>query len=407
MFHSKWVKSVLQPAWEGRSQLFKSEGANIWKRLCIAALAPAFVGLALVGVSGTARANDALTSTVTIPDGQPSAIIKDNGNATGTIQLLYTPTSCTVGQFAQFNLNLTDTAGNGASPMYPVTVSLVDDGKGTAAQASPASTSLTVTGSGWTNTDLVTIFITDCSGVTNGSTAIANLNVSSSGSHLDTITSVQVHITFSISSSSRCLNLYSFETDQGTGDPLNAVTVNAKKSGSVTGTSPGQASVDALVVNNCGAPVSFDVAMGLDPEWQTNPSGNAGNATFFYTQSGELDPVADFNLVSSLITSSTGTSQHEAVCLQNVTLPAGQSYLVTVHSEIRDGLTIAQLPIAPDSDFDFGTTIFAAGSHCTNPYAQASIVNAFHENDSGYSDIDDPSGATTATSDMTFIVKQP
>jgi hypothetical protein len=372
----------------------------------------------LATASGVAWGNDKLLSGVTIPNGQPVPIIKNNGVATGTIQLFYTATSCTVGTFAQFNLNLEDVAGSGTAPNYTVNVALSDDGKGTKAQVSPGTTPLSVKGVGWiagtdldgdggtpaTDADLVTISITSCDGIVDGSTAIANLEESTpNGSHLDTVTNVNVHINFVISGS--CLNLYSFETDQDTGDLVNSVTVNAKKDGSVTGTSaPGQASVDVLVVNTCSTPQSFDLSVGLDPDWETNPHDNPGNATSVYTQSGELDPVTNFNEVTSLM-GGTGTPEKEKLCLQSVMLPANSSYLVTVHSELNNsGLTVSALP--SDLDFDFGGTIFQAGSTCTTTFPTPNIVNAFHENASGYIDTDDPSGVTTATSDLPFTVKQ-
>ena len=383
------------------------------------------VSILLFMAANTVWANDKLLSEVTIPTGQPVPIIQNNGVATGTIQLYYTATSCTVGQFAQFNLNLEDVAGSGQSPSYPVLVGLVDNGKGTDAQVSPNPSSVSVSGVGWiagsdvdgdsgtpaSSAVLVTVNITSCDWFKDGGTAIANLGeTTASGSHLDTITNVNIHI--NAVASSACLNLYSFETTQDAGSPLTAVTVNAvtntksKNYGSVSGTSPGQASVDALLVNTCASSYTVDLAVGLDPEWQTNPNNNPGNATFVYTTTGELDPTTDFSGITTLITSSSGTAKGETLCLQNITVAPGASLLATVHSELNTGysggLTISLLPA--DGDFDFGATIFQPGSGCTTAYPTASIVNAFHENSSGYSDIDDPSGATTATSDVTFTV---
>lgn len=346
------------------------------------------LALLLAAASGTAWANDEIDSTVTIPAGQPTPIIKNNGVETGTIQLIYTATSCAVGPFAQFSLNLKDVAGTtGTSPTYPITLSLKDDGKGTDAQASPSPNSFSVTGpSGtWSDSSLVTINITSCSNFKDGAPLIANLQESTpSGSHLDTITSVNVHINAVVSSA--CLNLYSFETNQDTGSLLTSVSVNANK-GSVKSTSPGQASVDALVANTCGSQLSFDLQVGLDPQWQTNPSGNPGNATFTYTTAGELDPVTDFSLITSLINSGTGTPQHEVLCLQNVNLAAGDSFLATVHSEIISGIAVSSLP--SDGDFDFSATIFAPGSSCGTAYATPSII----------------SPSNPATSTLTYTVK--
>jgi hypothetical protein len=150
--------------------------------------------------------------------------------------------------------------------------------------------------------------------------------------------------------------------------------------------------------------------VGLDPQWETNPNNNPGNATFTYSTTNQaLDPVSDFGLVTSLISSGAGAPQHENLCLQNVTVNPGDSFLVTVHSDINTGynggLKVSALP--SDSDFDFGATIFLAGSSCGTAYPTPTIVKAFHENGAAYTDADDPSGLTTATSDLTFTVKQP
>jgi hypothetical protein len=344
--------------------------------------------VALVLATATVWANDEVDSTVTIPSGQPIPIIKNNGVETGTIQLWYTiaANSIPCGEFAQFNLNLNDVAGTGETPTYPVTLNLVQSGTGTPVQffsASPLSpdpATFSVIGNGWTGSSLVTIFI-DCAKLPSGSPydgedIVGNLNEQTEpqGSHLDTISTIQVHITLAMPDA--CLKLYSFETNQGSGSPLSAVTVVANKSGAVKSTNPGQASVDALVVNTCPEPFSFDLAVGLDPEWQTNPSNNPGNATFTYMTSGELDPTTDFSLITSLIHSG-GTPQHEVLCLQNVTLPASSSFLTTVHSEINTGydggLTVPLLP--SDGDFDFNATIFEPGTSCSVAYPTPSIIS--------------------------------
>jgi hypothetical protein len=80
--------------------------------------------------------------------------------------------------------------------------------------------------------------------------------------------------------------------------------------------------VDTLVVNTCGTLETFDANVGLDPQWQTIPNNNPGNATFTYTTAGEVDPSTftsggqQFPLSASLFNagSSCGTL-----------LPAGQS----------------------------------------------------------------------------------
>jgi hypothetical protein len=382
----------------------------------MAALVALAVAAGLALTVSPASANDSLLSGVTIPAGQPVPIIINNGVPSGTIQLFYTATACSVGPFAQFNLNLEDVAGRGASPPYPVTVSFSDVGAGTAAQASADPASLDVPGAGWiagsdvdgdggspaASAVLVTVSVTRCDWFTNGGTAIANLRESAPGrSHLNTISNVNVHIT--AVDADACLNLYSFETNQDSGDALASVVVNAKTNDSVTGTDPGQASVDALVVNTCAESYSFDLGVGLDPEWQTNPHDNPGNATFTYMNNStvqEIDP-GTFNITAL----GSGAPQGESLCLSNVTLPAGQTFLAMVHSELNThfngNLTVSLLPADSPADFDFNATIFQPNSSCGVAYPTPSIINADQV------DAPSPANPAEATSDLTFTVHQP
>jgi hypothetical protein len=319
--------------------------------------------LLLALASTAAFANDQVVSTVTNLPG-PQAVIVNNGVPSGTIQLWYTVvgTAFPCGSFAQFSLGLTDTAGSsGKTPSYSVTLNLAASGNGTPAQLLPAPSQFTVSGAGWSGSSVVTVSI-DCSKVgtpTDGQQIDGNLNEQTdpSGSHLDTISTIQAHIKLVIPSATACLKLYSFETDQDSGTLLTGVAVTANKNGSVKATNPGTISGDALVVNTCGTSETFDAKVGLDPQWQTIPINNPGNATFTYTEAGEVDP-STFNLAAF----GTGTPQGQAVCLSNVTLGSGDSFLATVHSAIMSGITVISLPT--DSDFDFSASLFNAGSSC-------------------------------------------
>jgi hypothetical protein len=326
----------------------------------------------MFGVTSAARANDRILSTVT-PVSGPAPVIVNNGVPSGTIQLWYTYTGSAFpcGQFATFNLNLSDQAGTtGASPTYPVGLNLVQSGSGTPVQFSPAPSPnvFSVSGSGWSNTSLVTVSI-DCSKLdspTDGESIDGNLNEQTNpqGAHLDTISTIQVHIKLVFPT--QCLKLYSFETDQDSSTLLTGVALQVHQ-GTVKAMNPGEASLDALVVNTCPASQSFDVAVGLDPEWETNPHNNPGNATFTYFTTGEVDP-STFNLAAF----GTGTGQGEALCMTNVTLPGNESFLTTVHADIISGISTSSLP--SDSDFDFSATMYPAGSGCTGTPLGSSIV---------------------------------
>jgi hypothetical protein len=316
----------------------------------------------MFGATSAARANDKIVSTVT-PISGPVPIIKNNGVPSGTIQLMYTftGTEFPCGQFATFNLGMVDQAGtSGVSPSYPVGLDLTQSGSGTAVQFSPAPSpnEFSVTAPGWPGNSTVSVSI-DCSKLDtpyDGEGIDGNLNEQTipQGAHLDTISTIQVHITLVYPT--QCLKLYSFETEQDSSALLTSVALQVNR-GSVKSMSPGQASVDALVVNTCPSPETFDILVGLDPDWETNPHSNPGNATFTYFTTGEVDP-STFNLT----TFGTGTPQGEALCLTNVTLPGNESFLTTVHSDIISGLSTSLLPSG--NDFDFSATLYQAGSGC-------------------------------------------
>jgi hypothetical protein len=325
-------------------------------------------------LSTSALANDQIISTVTNSASGPQAIIVNNGVPSGTIQLWYTyvGSAFPCGQFATFNLALQDNAGSrGTAPTYPVELDLAQTGNGTPVQflppPDPASFQVTA---GSLNYSVVAVTI-NCANLPagapyDGEDIVGNLNQSTNppGSHLDTISTIQVHIKLSIPSASACLKLYSFETDQ-TGNLLDSMGVTVH-SGNVKSTQPGTISVDGLAVNTCPDSQSFDLDIALDPKWDTQPSNGHGISTFAYALSGEVDPATyDFTTLTG------GTSQVENLCIPNVTLESGQSYLVTVHSA-------ANTPFAPPASgtFNFGASLSTAGSSCSSSaYLPHSLVS--------------------------------
>jgi hypothetical protein len=133
---------------------------------------------------------------------------------------------------------------------------------------------------------------------------------------------------------------------------------NAHK-GTVTSTNPGIVSVDGLVVNTCPDPESFGLGIGLDSNWSTNPSNNPGNAVFTYTETGALDPT----VTNFTVPTTGGTGQGQALCLDNVSLSSGSSYLVTVHSQLNSGIPISSLPATA---FTFSAALSTAGTSCSS-----------------------------------------
>ncbi len=339
--------------------------------------------LMLAATASAALANDSIISGVSIPSNQPIPIVQENGSAKGTIQLYYKAigSNFPCGEFAQFSLDLTgQQSTNKQGGSYPAYLKLQQIGNGSAVKLTADPSSWTVPGYDWEGSSTIRIFI-DCSQIPSnpldGAEIVGNLNESATiseidnrSAHIDTITNIQVHIT--LSHPTTCLKLYSFESYQdpeGTnqaGDLLTSIGVTSSN-GNVRSTDPGQVSVDAMVINICTTPQSFDLGIGLDPLFETNPNGNSGNATFTYRTYGNFEPQT-----YTLSTFGAGSPEGEILCLGNVTLGAGEAYLVRVHSALQKKLLVSDLP--QDFSFDFGATLFVAATECKGALLDASLV---------------------------------
>jgi len=182
-----------------------------------------------------------------------------------------------------------------------------------------------------------------------GTDLVGNLKLDA-GSKVGTVTNIQVHIR--LVHPTDCLKVYNFVTDQdfnlGILDSTSLnVPKNGAKAGKVTSSQPGQFSDNVLVVNTCGSDQSFDLRIGLDSSFTTN----GANAVKTYNAAGEFDS-SNFN--TSL--SGTGTPKGQSLCLQNVTVAAGTSFLATAHSKITDNWPQTSLPA--DGTFDFAASLY-------------------------------------------------
>jgi hypothetical protein len=324
--------------------------------------------LAALLASGTAHASDAVMGSVTIPAGQPEPIVVENGTtqsqgtyAIGTIQLLYTVEAMEfpVGDFAVFNLGLAIQASTKGQPtVYPVNVLSLNQTGSSSLVLDPATDSFSVGSAAWTTETPVTVRIP--AGVPNddGTTLVGNLQiVAPGGSHLDTVTTVQVKI--KLVHPTACLKLYDFVTDVDLTTVYSDIQVNVNRRGNVTSTNPGQLSNNVLVVNTCASPETFDARVVLDPYFSTNPSNNPGNAVFTFFSSSEVDP--DTALAASW---STGAGQGQNLCLPGVTLPAHSSWLAAVKMSFNAGISSSSL--ASPGTFAFsGTLLDPATTGCS------------------------------------------
>lgn len=322
-----------------------------------------FVSIAMLLVSlGTAWAGDNIQVNITTPSGQIAPALKLNGNdaTLGTIQLFYSVNafSFTPGNFTVFTVNMKDVHLNGNNnAVYPTTLTLKQNGSQDVT-LTPDTSSFDVNTLGWSGSTNVTVAISPDVSSADGTDIVGNLNLSIPGSdHVDTPTTVQVHIRL-VYPASTCLKVYDFMTDADFTAILTSTTVNLNNKLKVVSSQPGQFSDNVMVANTCSTSQSFDLSTALDPRFQTNPSNNPGIAVFSYTTAGEIDPTT-FNILSF----GTGTKQGQNLCLQNVTVAAGSTFLATVHSEVIKGISSTTLGTAP---FAFSGTLYqTVNAGCT------------------------------------------
>ena len=317
--------------------------------------------LVLAFAAGTAWAKDSITVTVTNAT-NPTPVIVENGKATGTIQLFYTVNAYqyTLGQFATFDVDwvISQDSRNPTDYGAGIRFQLSQDQQGGNVDLSPNPASFNLTAAGQSGKSTVTVFIVnDKDGnpppSADGTDLVGNLKLETDpNGKVNTVTSIQVHI--KLVYPTNCLKVYNFVTDQDYNmGILSTTSVNVFTSGPKTGqvksSYPGQYSDNVLLANTCPTNQAFDLRIGLDPSFETNPSGNPGNAVFTYSTSGEVDP-SSFSISSF----GTGTAQGQQLCLQNVPVAAGTTFLATVHSQVKKGPN--SLP--SDGTFDFSATLY-------------------------------------------------
>ena len=323
--------------------------------------------------AGTAWAKDSVK--VTVSNASASPVIVNNGQAVGTIQLFYTVTAASfpLGAFATFDVNWLTVLGTPRATNYGsgVEFDLLQDQQGGYVDLSPSPGSFLLTAAGQSGVSTVTVYIsTDKDGnpppSADGTEIVGNLKLDA-GSAVGTVSNIQVHIRL-VHPVSQCLRAYDFVTDQDfVVGILSTTSLNVPKNGAhkdqVVSSNPGQFSDNVLIVNTCPIDQSFDLGIGLDPGF--SPQG--ANAVFTYTATGEFD-TSSFNVILL----GAGTPRGQVLCLQNVTVAAGSSFLATVHSKVADNLPKASLPA--DGNFDFAATLFQnVNSACTGaPHPLAS-----------------------------------
>jgi hypothetical protein len=340
-----------------------------------AAIGLVFATVLLGAGTAFAQDKDSIQASVSIPAGQPVPVMTENGSgytpgtyAVGVIHLDYTYVGMTFpsGLFATFDLNLgVYNVDDKKAPVFPVILELKDIGSPNVT-LSPATSPLQVSGWAWTESVPVTISIpssvaSDPLLNADGTVLVGNFALDA-GKDLKTVTNVQVKITLVHPTS--CLKTYNFITDADLTNIITTTEIGVNKKGKVTSTNPyGSLSDNLMVVNTCSTPEAFDARVWLDPSFTTQPNNNPGNAVFSFTTAGEIDPTT-FNIASFGL----GTAQGQNLCLQNVSVPAGATFLATVHMSINNGMAATSLPgggTGASTFSGFAGALYVAGSACS------------------------------------------
>jgi hypothetical protein len=251
------------------------------------------------------------------------------------------------------------TTGN--KPDYPVMLSLKQVGSDDLT-LTPSATPPQVSGVGWSNSVLVTVSISDSVATDpllneDGDVLVAKLQLVADSPHLKTPTDILVKI--KLVHPTTCLKVYDFITDASLANIITSTEVNVNIKSKVTSTNPyGSLSQNVMVANTCATSESFDLRVYLDSWFSTQPTNNPGNAVFTFATAGEID-ASTFNIASFGL----GTAQGQNLCLKNVTVPAGSTFLATVHTNINNGSAASSLP-ANRIFSGFSANLTTAGSSC-------------------------------------------
>jgi hypothetical protein len=309
--------------------------------------------LLVAGWCGVGWAKDTVRAEVT----ESEAIVTPNGLAEGTIHVVYTVNAWafTPGFFNSFDLSL-DIAARSGSPetAYPLTLNLTQKQSGDASlELTPTTANFGVNGPGAVGSTGVTVTIPSGAPDADETTLTGVLQLEASpgsgnNAHLDTITTIVVKVI--LMHPTACLKVVDFITDQDFTRMLATATASTPievkvKNGNIQNTNPPQLSDNILIANNCGDAQTFDLQIALDSRFETSPARNPGNAVFTYQTTGIYEEPT-----TSLDSFGAGTPQGQQLCLGNVTVPAGQTFLATVHMRIGSNVTTA---LPEDGTFDF------------------------------------------------------
>ena len=306
----------------------------------------------MLGLGHAAWAKDAVKAAVTV--GTPSnAITMYNGTpysqgtyAIGTIQLFYPVVAYqfTAGDFGYFDLQLAIQAGPANPPTnYSVSLNLQQTGS-TNLQLVPDPSNFSVTNSSWSNSSRVHINIpaavaNDPDFQVDGAELVGNLQiVTPGGSHLDTVTTVQVHLILAHPTS--CLKSYALITNNDISAQVDHITVSKGSGSGKVSSNPQEPHYILVVTNTCSVAQCMDIQFALNSDFELK----GAQAVKTFSSGSEIDT---FTEVSSFFGGApTATPKGQATCLTapasltcgsgGIPITAGASFLVKADFRIKD-----------------------------------------------------------------------
>jgi len=333
-------------------------------------------------VATSALAKDAVVAAITTPMAPSNPIIIQNGTqysqgtyAIGTIQLFYTVPAYQfpAGNFGYFTLNLSIQSGkNTPTTNYPVVLSLKQTGSANL-DLDPVTDSFNVDNVNWHGSTRININIpasvaSNPSFQVDGSELVANLQmVVPNGSHLDTVTTIQIHLI--LAHPTDCLKAYSFITNNDNIAQVDPIQVSKNSHNQKVSSNPQNPHYIVVMTNTCSIAQCVDTRFGLNSDFELK----GAQAVKTFSSNSLIDT---FSGVSSYFSGSPVADPHgTSMCLTapattlcgsgGIPVLGGESFLIKADMAIKSNASFP--PPAQYTGFD--TVLLDGGSttNCTVP----------------------------------------
>ncbi|HEX7230930.1 MAG TPA: hypothetical protein VF452_11095 [Candidatus Binatia bacterium] len=349
-----------------------------------------FISAVFCAGAASAWAKDAVVSAVSTPLSPPNPIIIQNGTqysqgtyAIGTIQLFYTVPAYQfpAGNFGYFTLDLSIQGGKATPPTnYPVNLTLKQTGSANL-DLDPVTENFNVDSVNWHGSTRVNINIpaavaSNPSFQVDGAELVGNLQmVTPSGSHLDTVTTIQIHLI--LTHPTDCLKAYSFITNNDNTAQVNPIQVSKQSNNHKVSSNPQNPHYILVITNTCSVAQCMDTRFGLNNDFELK----GAQAVKTFSSNSLLD---SFSQVSSFFSGSPIADPHgTSMCLTapattlcgsgGIPVLGGESYLIKADINIRSDASFP--PPAKYTGFDANLLDGGSTNNCTVPGTLNSVAD--------------------------------